>query len=188
MPAPVSVDEKAAPERPHNLVRLIATIEKFTESSDTYAKRLIYLTWALIALTLLLAVLTVMTIDDARKSASLQTDITLNGQFYNEPVLSVIRLIDANKPILQANKGPMTTFDLDTYLGTYEVIYSAYARHLLDEEDFCVSFYYYLNLTNKNAEISAYIADQRKTDAPDNFQGFLDLVKIAAKSKEPSCR
>ena len=65
--------------------RLSAHLVTYTESSDCYARKLIILTWALIGLTLLLIVIAVVTIEDARQSASLQNNIALNGQFYIKP-------------------------------------------------------------------------------------------------------
>lgn len=43
----------------------------------------------------------VMTIDDARRSASLQNNIALNGQLYTEPNLNMMRLIEQKKDDLK---------------------------------------------------------------------------------------
>ena len=168
------------------MARLIDTFENFTRSSDRYAKKLIILTWSLIVLTLLLIVISVMTVIDSRNSASLQNNIALNSQLYSGSNLTVMEAIEIKNPILKDHGGTMSAFQLDTYLGTFEVIYSAYDRHLLSEDDLCVSFSHYVTVTMKYPEISTYLTDMRKSDSG-FFQGFVNLVRVITDSKDPSC-
>src|SRR5205085_4828040 len=101
----------------------------------------------------------------------------------------VLYAIDYDKPILVENRkgGKSNRTQLDTYLGTFDVIKTAYDRHLLNEEDLCNSFSYYLQITNNNAEVRDHIIEQRKTDSA-FFQAFSELVEITAKSKNPACQ
>jgi hypothetical protein len=165
---------------------LIVTMERFTASSDRYSTRLVRLTIVLVVLTVVLLVLAGVTVWEEYESASLQTNIALNGQFFSRPNLDVRTAIDRGGPILQEHGGLSTPTDLDTYLGTYDVILSAYDRHLLSEADLCMSFSNFIDDATNDEEIRAYIAKWRKYDNR-WFQGFVDLQKIITKSKDPTC-
>jgi hypothetical protein len=174
------------PEPAEPVEALATTIAEFTRSSDRYSKQLIRLTWALIGLTVVLIFLAVWTVKDARQSASLQNNIALNGQFFSQSTLKIIEAIDSGKPILKEHGGDVSPTELDTYLGNYDVIASAYDRGLLDEIDLCNSFSYYLDLTRMNGEISGYIKDQQKNDSG-YFEAFSDLLKVVDRSSDPNC-
>lgn len=180
--------DKSAPVsfRRVTMAQLVTTLEKFTDSSDKAARRLIYLTWSLIVLTVLLIGLGAMTISDARKSAALQNNIVLNNQLYSGSNLIVMESIKSIYPTLKDNGGDITAFQLNIYLGTFDVIYSAYHNHLLNEEDLCDSFSYYIAITHEDTEVMNYVSDMRKTD-PGFFQGFIELYQITSNSKNLSC-
>jgi hypothetical protein len=160
---------------------------EFTKSSDNYAKKLVWLTWGLVALTVLLIFLTVFTIRDTHESASLQNNIALNGQFYARPNLDALFAIDYGHPILTENGGKLNKTELDTYLGAFDTIKAAYDRGLLNEDDLCISFSYYISITASNSEVKEHMEAQQKYDES-FFSAFRELFEMVSKSKNAACQ
>ena len=87
---------------------------------------------------------------------------------------------------MKEHGGKANKTELDNFLGALDVIKSAYDKRLLSEKDLCGSFSYYIQKTNRNAEIGEHMAEQRKSD-PAFFAAFSELVEITAKSKNAAC-
>src|SRR5882724_1033023 len=103
---------------------------RFTDSSDRYSKKLIYLTWALVALTIILVGLTVFMVKDAREQTSSQNSIALNSMFFTSTNSRIVDALENGNKILSDNAGTFTSGQLDNYLGTFDVIQSQYEKGL----------------------------------------------------------
>lgn len=165
---------------------LRSSLDKFSKSSDKCSRKLIYLTWGLLVLTLVLVFLTIGLMYDAKEQTSSQNNIALNSQFYISENTKIINAIENKKPILVSNKGSFTNSELDNYLNFFETINSAYSERLLSESDLCISFSYPIEITSKNQEIKKYISEQQAIDKG-FFGGFVELTDIVSKSKDKNC-
>lgn len=163
-------------------------IKEFSEKSDKWSGKLVRLTQVLVIFTVVLVLLTLFLIGitlflirDTRDQARAQSNVTLNGQFFTTENETIIGAIEHGSFVLQP-KGKFTTDQLDNYLGEFEVIDTAYKENMLSEGDLCISFSYYTELTEKNSEVQKYIQVNQPF-----FQGFMDVVNIVKKSRDPNC-
>ncbi|MDE1924685.1 MAG: hypothetical protein KGH79_00695 [Patescibacteria group bacterium] len=168
-----------------DLKQVIGTLNtnlvKFSNSSDRWSRKLVFLTWGLVALTVGVVILTGWLIKDAHDQVASENNIALNGQFYTPNSEALAGAIDRGDPILQP-KGKFTTDQLDTYLGNFDEIDATYNEGLLSEDDLCNSFSYYIQITAKNAEVQKYLADNHLT--PD---GLTALVNVVNNIKDKNC-
>jgi hypothetical protein len=117
---------------------------------------------------------------------SSQNNIALSTLFFNDVNTGIIDALETGGPILSIHEGKYTNAQLDNYLGDFETIDSAHSEGLLSEDEFCVSFSYYVTLTSQNPEVKAYLASNREQDTG-FFGGLSDLVNVVAKSKNVNC-
>jgi hypothetical protein len=125
-------------------------------------------------------------IGELRQVVSSQNNIALSTMFFNDVNTGIIDALETGGPILTVHKGKYTKAQLDNYLGDFETIDSAYSEGLLSEDEFCVSFSYYVTLTSQNDEVKAYLTSSRKQDSG-FFGGLSHLVNVVAKSKKLNC-
>ena len=169
-------------------VRVLNTnVIRQSKSNDRYSRKLIALTWVLVFFTIFLVIMTGVLIEDGRNTASTQDNIVLNSQFFNIVNTGIIAAMEDNKPILQENRGQFIDAQLDNYLGDFDILQSSYDNKLLDENDFCDSFLYYIQLTNQNKEVQNYIAEQQKF-YPGSFMSLAYLSNIVEKSSNENCK
>ncbi len=166
---------------------LNTNIINFSNSSDKYSKRLLYLTWALVTFTVILVIMTYVLIDDAKKQTASENNIALNSAFFNNTNTKIIDAIESKQPILTENHGQYTDAQLDNYLGEFDTVESSYDEGLLSEPDLCDSFSYFIGITSKNPEIQNYIASSQKSDSG-FFIGLTDLAKVVSHSKNENCQ
>src|SRR5216110_2867802 len=73
----------------------------------------------------------IVTIEDSREAVASQNNIALNALLYTPRNIELMHVIETEKPILEKNdgsSGKFTAADLDTYLGTFDIILGAYER------------------------------------------------------------
>lgn len=164
------------------IVKLTSAIDIFNDSSDKSSKKLVGLTWTLVAFTIVLVGLTLWLIKDAHDQTSAQINIALNGQFFTPDNGAIAGAIERGQAILQP-KGKFTTDQLDIYLGEFDVIDSAYQEGLLSESDLCDSFSYYIASTSENKEINDYLNSNQGF-----FGGIQDLAEVVKNSQNVNCK
>ena len=81
--------------------------------------------------------------------------------------LSIIDAVEHNQPILSV----FSELQLDTFLGSLELLNSVYEAELVSSEMLCTSFSDYIVRSYRNPEIRAYLAEVQKSD-PAYFRGF----------------
>ena len=98
--------------------------------------------------------------------------------FKNEKLYKLLRTVEQDKPILIANGGEYTEFDMDDYLGFFELLEkynedNTLSFYLIDNQfSYCIIHAY------NNAEIKDYIDRLRKdTKSNDAYSGFEKLAK-----------
>ncbi len=135
------------------------------------------------------AILIILQLQDAKEQARITTKTVselltqqFNVQLSNSVNTGIVAVIDSEKPILKEHSGSFTDYQLDNYLGMYEVMDGAYLEKQITQDDFCSIFSFYLDPAYKNKEIQTYIDEQNKIyKRNDLFSGFQDLAQKSLK-------
>lgn len=127
----------------------------------------------LIGLALLLC-LTIVSYENS-KSQKLQQQASLLYKmqddyfFKNENYPKILRLLEQNKPIMKTNGGDYSEYDLDDYLGFFELLSTYVDNDVLPYELVNNQFGFYITQAYKNQEITEYITKLRKESSLPNF-------------------
>lgn len=140
-----------------------------------------------VVLTVVNVIAVVFQIRDARRFVSVQNNIELSDELFNNDLnRSVFESIDAKAHLLKRAGGKFTDSQLDHYLATFDTIDAAYEDGQLSERYMCDSFSYSIVTTFRYPEIRRYIAEQRKSDSG-WFIGLDNLYKAVENSNDPQC-
>jgi hypothetical protein len=113
--------------------------------------------------------------------------LRFNSEFFNKSInQEIITAIEEEKKILKQNHGKFTPYQLDDFLGNYELMSHYLGRGLLDFEFIDEMFGHYISLTWQNKEIENYITELRnETKDSRYYKPFEDLaLKIIEREKE----
>lgn len=103
--------------------------------------------------------------------------------FKDERLPKILRLIEDDKPILKANGGEYTDYDLDDYLGFMELLDDYVDDGVLPYDWVYDQFGYYITQAYKNSEVRDYLLRTRQqSDFPETiFAGFVEIANRIAK-------
>ncbi len=111
--------------------------------------------------------------------------LTFNREFYGNGVnQSIIIAIEENRNILKENGGDHTMYQLDDYLGYYELMSMFWKKTLIDFDTIDEMFGHYMSKAWRNKEINKYIIDTRGQEGGDAryYKPFEELaVKVIEK-------
>lgn len=111
------------------------------------------------------------------KGTSEQLTAQLNAELSNKTNTDIIATIDQGKLVRQKNGGLFTDYELDNYLGIYEVMNGAYLSKQITHDDFCSIFSFYIDQAYADKEIKDYIAEIRNEYGQSGlFGGFMELA------------
>jgi hypothetical protein len=167
--------------------RLKLAIENLDDSTTRLSRWLVFYTIVLVILTAVLVTFgwyqikgLKTQIADSEKATSEQLTEDFNRDISNGTNTAIISAIDESRPIRKEKGGNFTDFQLDNYLGVYEIMDGAYANKIISKDDFCAQFEFYISGANQNQEVNNYINEQRKIyKQPGIFGGFKDLATRA---------
>ena len=135
--------------------------------------------------------LAIVQISDLRKvnSGQIALDITRDiystERYQNNPAL--IKLIEENKPILVANKGPFQEQDLDNLLGEWDLIARFNRLEILPDDLVYQQFSFDIVKAYTNIEIKSYIRNIRKKYNDDlmfaDFEWLAQWAEATSKNK-----
>lgn len=112
-------------------------------------------------------------------AASEQLAEAFNRDLSGSANTGIIAAIDEARPIRKVNRGSFTDFQLDNYLGLYEVMDGAYTNGAMSDDDLC-QFAFFLDEAGRSPEVSTYIEQQRHLyNSTDTYTGFQDLVGLS---------
>jgi hypothetical protein len=167
---------------------VLEVLGRADEASRRYAKWMMLLTILSVVLVAGSVVLVAVQLRESERAVAITNDIGLSSLLFgNAANDQIIERLEQAQPVLKDHGGPISGAQLDNFLGTFDTIEDAYGDGQLTEPILCVSFSYFVVLVSGNAEIQAYIRDQRKED--DNyFRGLDELRSSVDRSKESNCR
>lgn len=136
--------------------------------------------------TVALAVIAYIQLKALREQANADFLLKFNRDFFdNEINKEIIPAIEENKNLLEKTGGKFTEYQIDDYLGYYELM-SWYAKKgIIDFELIDEMFGHYISLAWQHREIKEYIEELRK-DTKDlrYYKPFEDLaIRIIAREK-----
>jgi len=139
--------------------------------------------------TVALAVIAHNQLKALREQANADFLLKFNREFFtSEMNQKIIAAIEAKKSVLKEKGGEFTHYQLDDYLGYFELMSWYDKKGLIDFELVDENFGRYISLTWQNEEIKKYILQLRnETKDPRYYKPFEDIaIKIIAKEKEIS--
>jgi hypothetical protein len=120
------------------------------------------------------------------KSQKLQQQATLLYKlqddffFKNERLIKMLQYVEEDKPILIENGGEFTTYDIDNYIGFFELLGKYNDDNVLPFDWIDNQFGYYISRAFNNAEIEDYIAKLRLK--PQLNEAYFDFEKLAKRT------
>ena len=100
--------------------------------------------------------------------------LKFNREFFgNETNQKIIVAIEEGKNILKQNKGGFSEYELDDYLGYYEMMSRFEGKGLLDFKLIDDMFGHYISLAYRNQEIKKYITVLRSETNDPRYYGAL---------------
>ena len=129
--------------------------------------------------TVALAVIAYIQINALRDQANADFILKFNrGFFDNNITKKIIPIIEEKTPLLKENGGSLSDYDLDDFLGYFELMSKFEKNGIIDLELIDETFGHYISLSWQNEEISKYIDELRK-DTKDNryYEQFENLAK-----------
>lgn len=143
--------------------------------------------FSLFVATAALALIAYIQLKALRQQATADFLLRFNREFFDKSTnQGIIIAIEEKKSILRENRGMFTVYQLDGFLGYYELMSHYVARGLMDFEFIDEMFGHYISLAWQNEEIKRYIDELRsETKDPRYYKPFEDLaLKIMEKEKE----
>lgn len=131
-------------------------------------------------LVLITSVLSFYQIVEVKRGISTQNIIAINQQLFDQINTGIFSSIDNKLPILIENGGKYSDYQLDNYLGIFEMIYPIFNDGYLTLDNYCSQFSYYTDKSSNNLEIQNYLKIIRQENSK-FFNGFNNLVKIDCK-------
>ncbi len=122
-----------------------------------------------------------------RGQANADFVLKFNREFFDkETNQKIITLIEEKRNLLKQNDGDFSDYQLDDYLGYFELMSWYEKKGIIDFELIDEMFGHYISLAWQNEEIKKYIDELRdSTKDPRYYKPFEDLaVKIIQKEKE----
>lgn len=111
-----------------------------------------------------LAIIAYVQLKALRIQANADFLFRFNREFFaNTTNQNIIIAIEENKKILKINTGEFTEYEIDDYLGYYELIAWYEKKGLIDYELIDEMFGHYISLAWQNKEIQNYINELRKS-------------------------
>lgn len=164
-------------------VSVVATILIFAAQSNCYRNEII--NGGLFAATAVLALIAYIQLKALREQANADFLLKFNREFFaNDTNQSMITAIEENEGILTANNGNFSDYQLDDYLGYYELMSWYAKRGLLDYELIDEMFGHYISMAWQNQEIQNYITELRtSTNDPRYYKPFEELAKRIIKKE-----
>lgn len=113
-----------------------------------------------------------------REQANADFLLRFNREFFdNETNQKIITAIEENKPLLKENGGEFTCYQVDDYLGYYEMMAHYEKKSFIDFEMIDEMFGHYISLAWQSNEINKYIAQLRnETNDARYYKPFEDLA------------
>ena len=104
--------------------------------------------------------------------------LTFNREFFDKKQnQKIIATIEEEEPLLVDNGGKFTLYQLDDYLGYFELMALFEKRGVIDFKLIDEMFGHYITCAHKNKEIAKYIEDLRANRKDDTYyEHFYDLV------------
>lgn len=118
-----------------------------------------------------------------REQANADFLLKFNREFFGtETNQRLIVAIEEKKSILKENGGDFTEYELDDYLGYYELMSRFEKKRLLDFDLIDEMFGHYISLAWRNEEINNYVKALRiETNDPRYYKPFEDLARRVIK-------
>ena len=156
---------------------VIATILIFAAQSECYKNEIINV--GLFMATAALALTAYIQLKALRKQANADFLFKFNREFFADIInQGIIVAIEEKKLLLIVNKGEFTYYQLDDYLGYYELMAWYIKKDLLDYELIDEMFGHYISMAWQNEEIRNYIDELRaSTKDPRYYKPFEELAK-----------
>ena len=103
-------------------------------------------------------------IDKIQKEKKAELFYRMYNEFFikNPTNKGLIRALGNNEPILQKNNGQFDEYDIDDYLGHFELLKNYLDEGLAPEKDIYDSYSYYIIQAYQNKEIWGYVKSLRK--------------------------
>lgn len=143
--------------------------------------------WGVFVATVSLAVIAYVQLKALRVQANADFLLKFNREFFgNETNQKIIVAIEEKKEVLEENNGDFTDYQLDDYLGYYELMSWYEKKGLMDFELMDEMFGHYISLAWQNEEVRKYIDKLRfDTKDPRYYKSFEDLAdRVINKEKE----
>lgn len=143
--------------------------------------------WGIFVATVSLATVAYVQLKALRQQATADFLLKFNRDFFGSNInQQIIIAIEEKKKLLKANRGKFTEYELDDYLGYYELMAQYEKKGLLDFELIDEMFGHYIVLAWKNREVKKYIKELRKeTNDPRYYEPFQHLaMRLIDKEKE----
>jgi len=128
--------------------------------------------------TVALAVIAYSQLKALREQATADFLLRFNREFFdNETNQKIITAIEENNPLLKENNGEFTCYQIDDYLGYYELMAHYEKKRFIDFEMIDEMFGHYISLAYQNQEIKKYIVQLRnETGDARYYKPFADLA------------
>jgi hypothetical protein len=135
--------------------------------------------WGLFVATISLATIAYIQLKALREQANADFLLKFNREFFGNDInQQIIVAIEENRYVLKENNGEFTAYELDDYLGYYELMSWFEKRGFIDFEIIDEMFGHYISLAWQNKEIEKYIDELRAdTKDPRYYKPFEDLAK-----------
>lgn len=143
--------------------------------------------WGILSATVALATIAYIQLKALREQANADFLLKFNRDFFsNETNQKIIIAIEEKKKVLKENNGDFTYYELDDYLGYYELMSWYEKKGFIDFELIDEMFGHYISLAWQNKEVWEYIEKLRsETKDPRYYKPFEDLAaRIIKKEKE----
>jgi hypothetical protein len=136
--------------------------------------------------TVALAIIAYSQLNALREQANADFLLKFNRDFFdNETNKKIIPAIEENENLLEKTGGEFTEYQIDDYLGYYELMSWYEKKGIIDFELIDETFGHYISLAWQNKEIKEYIQELRKeTKDPRYYKPFEDLAnRVIEKEK-----
>ncbi len=136
--------------------------------------------------TVALAFIAYIQLKALREQANADFLLKFNREFFDSDTnQKIIIAIEERKNVLKENKGEFTDYQLDDYLGYYELMSWYEKKGLIDFELIDEMFGHYISLAWQNEEIKKYIDKLRdETRDPRYYKPFEDLATRVIEKEE----
>ncbi len=171
-------------------VCFIAVVIILALCSKNYKNEIINL--GLVMATVALAVIAYIQLAALRLQANADFIFKFNREFFGSSTNQrIIIAIEEQKNILKKNSGEFTEYELDDYLGYYELLAWYEKIGLVDFELIDEMFGHYLSMASQNEEIKKYIDELREDlKDPRYYKPFENLanriIKIEKEVRKPA--